>query len=87
VTKQWFQIIGIWVLVAVAGTGAFLLFEVEFRFLVFSSIAAAAIAVVSIEHLISSKAKDTVRQQVYVSAGTFALLAILTMLSLNELDF
>jgi hypothetical protein len=37
---------------------------------------------VSLEHLISSKSKDTVRQQVYVSAGTLALLGLFTLLSL-----
>jgi hypothetical protein len=56
--------------------------EIELRFLVFSSIAAASIALVSIEHLVSSKAKDTVRQQVYVSAGTIVILGTMTVLSL-----
>ena len=56
--------------------------ELDLRFLVFSTIAAAAIALVSIEHLISSTAKNTVRQQVYVSAGTIVILGTMTVLSL-----
>lgn len=47
----------------------------------FAGIAATAIALVSIEHLISAKAKDTIRQQVYVSAGTMTILATLTLIS------
>jgi hypothetical protein len=37
---------------------------------------------VSLEHLVSSKSKDTVRQQIYVSAGTILLLGLFTVLSL-----
>lgn len=79
VSKQWFQIGLIWLGVLSASISAHLLLETETKYLAFSSIAAAAIALVSIEHLISSKAKDTVRQQVYVSAGTFAILAVVTI--------
>lgn len=81
-TKQWLQIILIWIGVLAASLYAMTIPELDFRFLVFSSIAAAAIAVVSIEHLISSRAKDTVRQQVYVSAGTIVILGTMTVLSL-----
>ena len=81
-TKQWLQIILIWIGVLAASLYAMTITELDFRFLVFSSIAAAAIALVSIEHLISSRAKDTVRQQVYVSAGTIVILGSMTVLSL-----
>ena len=81
-TKQWLQIILIWIGVLAASLYAMTITELDFRFLVFSSIAAAAIALVSIEHLISSRAKDTVRQQVYVSAGTIVILGTMTVLSL-----
>jgi len=82
VTKQWLQIILIWIGVLAASLYAMTIRELDFRFLLFSSIAAAAIALVSIEHLISSRAKDTVRQQVYVSAGTIVILGTMTLLSL-----
>lgn len=81
-TKQWLQIILIWIGVLAASLYAMTIRELDFRFLLFSSIAAAAIALVSIEHLISSRAKDTVRQQVYVSAGTIVILGTMTLLSL-----
>lgn len=78
-SKQWFQIIAIWV--GVALVGAFSVFNLETQqiYTVFAGLAAASIAIVSIEHLVSAKAKDTVRQQVYVSAGSFAILGALTL--------
>ena len=81
-TKQWLQIILIWIGVLAALRYAMTIPELDLRFLVFSTIAAAAIALVSIEHLISSTAKNTVRQQVYVSAGTIVILGTMTVLSL-----
>ncbi len=81
-SKQWPQKIFIWVAVLSASLFALTISELELRFLVFSSIAAAAIAIVSIEHLISSRTKDTVRQQVYVSAGTIVILGTMTIVSL-----
>ena len=81
-TKQWLQIILIWIAVLATSVFALSIAELELRFLVFSSIAAAAIAIVSIEHLISSLTKDTVRQQVYVSAGTIVILGTMTLVSL-----
>ncbi len=81
-SKQWLQIILIWIAVLAASLFALAIAELELRFLVFSSIAGAAIAIVSIEHLISSRTKDTVRQQVYVSAGTIVILGTMTLVSL-----
>lgn len=81
-TKQWLQIILTWIGVLAASLYAMTIPELDFRFLLFSSIAAAAIALVSIEHLVFSRAKDTVRQQVYVSAGTIVILVSMTVLSL-----
>lgn len=82
VTKQWGQIVAIWIGVLISGIATLVFAPEDARYLLFSSIAAAAIALVSIEHLLSSSAKDTVRQQVYVSAGAFAILATLTLISL-----
>jgi hypothetical protein len=81
-TKQWLQISLIWLGVLVAGAASNLYLEGEAKYAAFSAIAASAIAVVSLEHLVSSKSKDTVRQQVYVSAGTIFLLGIFTLVSL-----
>ncbi len=61
---------------------SFIWLEGEARYAAFGAIAASSIAVVSLEHLISSKSKDTVRQQVYVSAGTLTLLGLFTLLTL-----
>ena len=82
VSKQWFQIGVIWLLVAASAIAAEIWMPEQYRYLTFSAIAAASIALVSIEHLISSKTKDTVRQQVYVSAGTFLILGAVTLVGM-----
>ena len=82
VSKQWLQIILIWLGVLISGILTLIYIEPERSFTFFAGIAAAAIALVSIEHLISAKAKDTVRQQVYVAAGSFAILGVLTLFNL-----
>ena len=51
-------------------------------FTAFAAIAGGAIALVSLEHLLSKRAKDTVRQQIYVSAGTVAILGVMTLIAL-----
>lgn len=80
-SKQWLQIVTIWVAALVFGILALLTTSGELLYTLFAGIAASAIALVSIEHLISAKAKDTIRQQVYVSAGTMTILATLTLIS------
>lgn len=79
--KQWLQIITLWVLALVFGLIALINLTGEALYTAFAAIAASAIALVSIEHLISAKAKDTIRQQVYVSAGVVAILGCLTLVS------
>jgi hypothetical protein len=81
-SKQWLQIVAIWVLVAFGAVLTLIFLEGDYRFLGFSAIAAGAIALVSLEHLVSAKAKDTVRQQSYVSAGSVAILAVATVAAL-----
>ena len=78
--KQWLQIAVLWSLALIFGLLALFNLEGETRYTAFGAIAAAAIALVSIEHLISAKAKDTIRQQVYVSAGVMAILGTLTVI-------
>ena len=80
--KQWLQIVVIWVLALVFGIIALINFSGVERYTIFGAIAASAIALVSIEHLISASAKDTIRQQVYVSAGVMAILGSLTLIGL-----
>ncbi|HEY7854437.1 MAG TPA: hypothetical protein VIB80_04900 [Aquiluna sp.] len=80
-SKQWLQIVAIWVATLIFGILALLNFSGDALYTLFAAIAASAIALVSIEHLISAKAKDTIRQQVYVSAGTMAILGSLTLVS------
>jgi membrane protein YdbS with pleckstrin-like domain len=82
VSRQWFQIVAIWVLVLIGATLSLLFLSGDARYTAFGAIAAASIALVSLEHLISSKSKDTVRQQVYVSAGTLLILGLFTIASL-----
>jgi hypothetical protein len=79
VSKQWFQIVAIWLGVAVVGIVSVLNLESPEVYTVFAGLAGASIALVSIEHLVSAKAKDTVRQQVYVAAGSFGILSMLTL--------
>ena len=81
-SRQWFQIVAIWVLVLIGATLSLLFLSGDARYTAFGAIAAASIALVSLEHLISSKSKDTVRQQVYVSAGTLLILGLFTIASL-----
>ncbi len=82
VSKQWFQIVAVWVAVAVLGLVATLNFTGETRYAIYAALAAAAIATVSIEHLVSASAKDTVRQQIYVASGSFAVLGLMTLWTL-----
>jgi hypothetical protein len=79
VSKQWFQIVAIWLGVAVVGIVSVLNLGSPEIYTVFAGLAGASIALVSIEHLISAKAKDTVRQQVYVATGSFGILSVLTL--------
>lgn len=78
-SKQWFQIVAIWLGVAVVGIVSVLNLGSPEIYTVFAGLAGASIALVSIEHLVSAKAKDTVRQQVYVAAGSFGILSMLTL--------
>lgn len=78
--KQWLQIGVLWSLALVFGLVALFNLQGEARYTAYAAIAASAIAIVSIEHLISAKAKDTIRQQVYVSAGVMAILGTLTVI-------
>lgn len=81
-SKQWLQISVIWAGVLLAGTAALLSYADDRLYTAFAAIAGAAIALVSLEHLFSKKAKDTVRQQIYVSTGTVLILGLMTLIAL-----
>lgn len=81
-TKQWLQISAIWVGVAAFAGYAAISLEPATAFGSFSALAGVSIALVSLEHLFSAKAKDTVRQQVYVAAGSAAILGVATLVIL-----
>ena len=81
-SRQWLQITLIWVGVLIAGIVALSSYSDDRLYTAFAAIAGAAIALVSLEHLFSRKAKDTVRQQIYVSAGTVSILGLMTLIAL-----
>ena len=54
----------------------------EELYLAFSAIAASAIAIVSLEHLLTGRTHAVIRQQVYVVAGVLLILGIFTLISL-----
>lgn len=78
-TKQWLQISAIWLGVAVLAGYAVFQFDDATAFGTFSALAGGSIALVSLEHLISARAKDTVRQQIYAASGSVAILGAATL--------
>jgi hypothetical protein len=82
VSKQWLQISVIWAAVLAAGIIALASYSDDLLYTAFAAIAGSAIAVVSLGHLLSKTSKDTVRQQVYVSAGAVAILGVMTVIAL-----
>jgi predicted membrane channel-forming protein YqfA (hemolysin III family) len=76
------QIAAIWAGVLIAGIVALFGYSDDRLYTAFAAIAGSAIALVSLEHLFSRKAKDTVRQQIYVSTGTVSILGLLTLIAL-----
>lgn len=76
--KQWLQISAVWLSVLVMASYAAITLTQDQALLVFSLLAAGSVAVVSLEHLIRASVAQTVRQMVYVSSGSFVILAIAT---------
>ncbi|MGYP006188991691 len=81
-SRQWLQIAAIWAGVLIAGIVALFGYSDDRLYTAFAAIAGSAIALVSLEHLFSRKAKDTVRQQIYVSTGTVSILGLLTLIAM-----
>lgn len=79
---QWIQISLVWVMALIASAVSVTNLEGEQLYLAFSAIAASAIAIVSIEHLLTGRTHAVVRQQVYVVAGVLLILGIFTLISL-----
>jgi len=82
VQGQWIQISLVWVMALIASAVSVTNLEGEQLYLAFSAIAASAIAIVSIEHLLTGRTHAVVRQQVYVVAGVLLILGIFTLISL-----
>ena len=80
--RQWIQITFVWALALIASILSVTNLSGDQLYLAFSAIAASAIALVSIEHLITARTTAVVRQQVYVVAGVLLILGIFTLVSL-----
>lgn len=81
-SKQWTLIFAIWTGVAVtAGVSAITLDDTA-AWATFSALLAGAIAIVSLVHVLRGSVAGAVREQVYVAAGSFLILAFATVLTL-----
>ena len=80
-SKQWSLIVSIWLGVAVAATVALFALEDSAAWTAFSALLAGSIAVVSLLHVLKGSIAGAVREQVYVAAGSFLILAVATALT------
>ena len=74
--KDWLAIGLIWALVAIGAVLVILNFSQGDAIRSFGVFAAGSIAIVSMIHLFSSHTKGIVRRLIYVSGGTYAILAL-----------
>ena len=70
------------VMVAAVSVWATISIDSSERFAVFGMLAAGSLAAVSMQHLVSSRPSETVRQMVYASAGSLAIMLVATALTL-----
>lgn len=77
-TKQWGQIISIWLIVAVLAVWAILTQSQSTAPAWFGTILAGSVALVSIYHLFIAKPEGIVRKLVYVGGGSYLILALAT---------
>jgi len=66
------------VTVAAVSVWATISIESSERFAVFGMLAAGSLAAVSLQHLVSARPPETVRQMVYASAGSLAIMLVAT---------
>lgn len=81
-SRQWVLMVSIWLGVALAATLALLLLDDSAAWTSFSALLAGSIATVSLVHVLRASVENAVREQIYVAAGSFAILAIATGFSL-----
>ena len=77
-TKQWGQIISIWLIVAVLAVWAILTQSESTAPAWFGTILASSVALVSIYHLFIARPEGIVRKLVYVGGGSYLILALAT---------
>lgn len=76
--KQWIPVVIILLAVATVSVWATVSIDATERFAVFGMLAAGSLAAVSVQHLLSARAPETVRQMVYASAGSLAIMLVAT---------
>ena len=81
-SKQWTLILTIWAGVALAALISTITLDDSAAWTTFSALLAGAIAIVSLVHVLRGSVTGAVREQVYVAAGSFLILAFATVLTL-----
>jgi hypothetical protein len=79
VKQNWFEIISIWVLVAIGATLALLMFPSSDIYGALAVLLAGSLALVSLVQLFRAQPAGFVRRLVYVGGGSYLILAIATV--------
>ncbi len=74
--NAWIPIVSVWVLVAVGAVLVILTMDQDEAIRSFGVLAAGALALVSLVHLVSSHTKGIVERLIYVAGGSYAILAL-----------
>jgi hypothetical protein len=74
--NAWLPIVSLWVLVAVGAVLVILTMDTGEAIKGFGVLAAGALAMVSLVHLVTSHTEGIVERLIYVAGGTYAILAI-----------
>ncbi len=74
--NAWIPIVSVWVLVAVGAVVVILTMDQDEAIRSFGVLAAGALALVSLVHLVSSHTKGIVERLIYVAGGSYAILAL-----------
>lgn len=77
--QNWFEIISIWVLVAVGTTVSFFTVGAENIFGAFAVLLAGSLALVSLIQLFRAEPQGFVRRLVYVGGGSYLILVLATV--------
>ena len=74
--NAWIPIVSVWLLVAIGAVVVILTLEQDEAIRSFGVLAAGALALVSLVHLVSSHTKGIVERLIYVAGGSYAILAL-----------